>query len=182
MHEIIRKVLAVTLLLTLSSTACAQVGGGMRRGGGPAGDSDRARPDTAMRRDEMPMMGANEQVQMQLNSVRSALKLTPEQAAGWQVYENRVVDLLADLRRGTVQPEGGGALKQIEARIDVVRNRLTALEEIAEAATKLYASLGDEQRTVADRVLAGTVPALYSGMGTMPSRRDGRAPGSERQR
>jgi hypothetical protein len=180
MHDI-RKVLAITLLLALSSIASAQVGGGMRRGGGPANDGDRARQDAAMRGDTMPMMGANDQIQMQLNQVRSALRLAPEQAASWQVYENKVVDLLADVRRGVMQPEGGGALKQIDARIDVVRNRLTALEEIAEAAKKLYASLSEEQKTVADRMLAGTVPALYSGIG-MPQRPGGRPSESERRR
>ena len=176
-----RTAFIIVLLAMLSAQASAQYGG-MRRGGGPASDGERARPDAAMRRDEMPTMGANDQVQMQLNQVRSALRLAPEQAPGWQVYENKVVALLEDLRRGVVQPQGAGALKQIDARVDVVRNRLTALEEIAEAAKKVYASLNDEQKTVADRMLPGTVPALYSGPTGMPPRPGGRPGEFERRR
>ena len=177
----IRTVLAVVLLAALSEQAGAQYGGGgMRRGG--MGDGDRARPDgSAMRRDEAPFMGPNDLVRMQLNNVRSVLKLTPEQAAAWQVYEDKVVNLLDDLSRGAGQPQGGNALKQIDWRVNVVRNRLTAMEDIAEAANKLDASLSEEQKTVTDRTLAGTMPALYSGAGA-PGRPDFRRGDGERMR
>lgn len=152
-----RCVLTILLIAALSGQAAAQYGG--RRGGA---DRDRARSDPAPR-DEVTTMSANDQVRMQLSSVRSGLKLTPEQASVWQVYESKVVDLLDDLSRGVNQPQGGNALKQIDSRIDMVRNRLTAMEDIAEAANKLYAGLSDEQKAMADRTLAGTLPALYSG-------------------
>ena len=156
MHRV-RVAFALLLLAAVCGQAAAQHGG--RRGGG---DRDRARSDPAPR-DEVTTMSANDQVRMQLSSVRSGLKLTPEQASVWQDYENKVVYLLDDLSRGVNQPQGGNALKQIDSRIDVVRNRLTAMEDIAEAANKLYASLSDEQKAMADRTLAGTLPALYSG-------------------
>ncbi len=155
--RVARWVLTLLLIAAFSGQAAAQYGG--RRGGA---DRDRARSDPVPR-DEVTTLSANDQVRMQLGSVRSGLKLTPEQASVWQVYENKVVDLLEDLSRGANQPQGGNALKQIDSRVDVVRNRLTAMEEIAEAANKLYASLSDEQKTMADRTLAGTLPALYSG-------------------
>src|SRR5258706_5060654 len=153
----VRVAFALLLIAAFSGQAAAQYGG--RRGGA---DRDRARSDPVPR-DEVTTMSANDQVRMQLSSVRSGLKLTPEQASVWQVYENKVVDLLEDLSRGANQPQGGNALKQIDSRVDVVRNRLTAMEEIAEAANKLYASLSEEQKAMADRTLAGTLPALYSG-------------------
>ena len=128
--------------------------------------SGRRRPPEGSRtetpRDEVTAISANDQARMQLVNVHSALKLTPEQAPAWQVYENKVVGLLDDLSRGFNQP-GGNALKQIDARVEVVRNRLTAMEDIAEAAVKLYGGLSEEQRTTADRMLPGTLPALYSG-------------------
>jgi LTXXQ motif family protein len=153
----VRIAIALLLLMAACGQATAQYGG--RRGGA---DRDRGRPDPAPR-DEVTAMSPNDQVRLQLTNVRSALKLTPEQAAVWQAYENKVVSLLEDVARGVSQPQGGNALKQLDLRIDVVRNRLTAMEDIAEAAGKLYASLSDEQKAMADRTLAGTLPALYTG-------------------
>jgi hypothetical protein len=115
-----------------------------------------------MPRDEVTTMSANDQARLQLSNTHVALKLTPEQAPAWQAYENKVVDLLDDLSRG-IHPAEGGALKQINARVDVVRNRLTAMEDIADAATKLYGVLTEEQKSTADRMLAATLPTLYSG-------------------
>jgi len=121
-------------------------------------------------------MSANDQIRLQLTDVRLALKLAPEQAAAWQSYENKVLELLDDLSRGMAPPAPGeSAPKQIERRLDVARNRMTAMEELSEAATKLYAGLTEEQKGVADRMLAGTVPVLYSGTPTA-SRGDGRPP------
>jgi hypothetical protein len=153
----IRIAFALLLLVAVCGQATAQYGG--RRGGA---ERDRARADPAPR-DEVTTMSPNDQVRLQLTNVRSGLKLTPEQASVWEVYENKVVSLLEDLSRGLGQPQGGNALKQIDSRVDVVRNRLTAMEDIADAANKLYASLSDEQKAMADRTLAGTLPALYTG-------------------
>jgi len=49
-----------------------------------------------------------------------------------------------------------------------VRNRLAAMEDIADAASQLYAVLSPEQRKVADDLLPTTVPALYSGLPEFP--------------
>jgi hypothetical protein len=169
----IRTTLALLLLAAVCGQAAAQPGG--RRGGT---DGDRTRQESP-RRDEVTAMSPSDQARMQLANVRSALKLTPEQAPVWQAYENRVLGLLEDLSRGVNQPSGVNALKQIDSRIDVVRNRLTAMEDIAEAANKLYASLSDEQKSMADRMLAGTLPALYSGT---PARTEARRGDGDRTR
>jgi LTXXQ motif family protein len=158
----VRTVFALLLLIAVCGQAAAQYGG--RRGGS---ERDRARPDP-VQRDGVTTMSPNDQARMQLSNVRSTLKLTPEQDSVWQAYENKVVGLLDDLSRDANPPQGGNAVKQIDSRVDVVRNRLTAMEEIAEAANKLYASLSDEQKAMADRALAGTLPALYLGT---PARR-----------
>ena len=46
------------------------------------------------------------------------------------------------------------APKRLDALADVARNRLTAIEDIADAGKALYAALTPEQRTLADRRLA----------------------------
>jgi len=58
-----------------------------------------------------------------------------------------------------------GALQQIARKVDTVRKRLTAMEDIQEAASKLYAALDDKQKLTADQLLPSTIPALYSGLG-----------------
>ena len=152
--------IALALAAFVCGDASAQYGG---RRGAPGGGG-RSEP---IPRDEVTTMSANDQARLQLSNARMSLKLTPEQAPAWQVYENRVVDLLDDLARGLSAPEGN-ALKQIDARIDVVRNRLTALEDISAAAAKLYAALTEEQKSTADRMLAATLPTLYSGAPLRP--------------
>ena len=113
----------------------------------------------------LPDATQSDPARAQLASVRSALKLTPEQAPNWQLYEAKVIDLLEDLGRGfTPPPAGVTAIRQIDARVDVVRNRLTAMEDIADAAAKLYSGLSDEQKGTADRLLAATLPTPYPGM------------------
>jgi hypothetical protein len=162
----LRLPLVFFLGLALAGPACAQFGGGTggsRRGGAGGGAENRARsaePSAGVTR-----LSQNDQIRLQLTDVRLALKLTPEQAASWQAYEDKVINLLADLSRGGEVPMGGSALLQIEGRIDIVRNRLTAMEDLSDAAKKLYAGLSDEQQTLADRMLPGTVPTLYSGAG-----------------
>src|SRR5262245_57999610 len=155
--------IALALAIGVYGDAAAQYGRRATPGGGAGAGS---RPEQ-MQRDEVTTISANDQARFQLSSARQALKLTPEQAPAWQVYENKVVDLLDDLARGISAPEGS-ALKQIGARIDVVRNRLTALEDIADAAAKLYGVLTEEQKGTADRMLAATLPTLYSGAPLRP--------------
>lgn len=115
---------------------------------------------------------AAEQAQMQLNNARRALRLTPAQDPLFDTYQDRVVALLEDLDRG-VPPTtvADSAIKQIDRRVDLLRNRLAALEDIADAARRLYGALAPEQKEAADRVLPGTLPAMYQQ--TSPFRDDG---------
>ena len=149
--------LVLILSLAFAGQACAQFGGGTRRGG-TAGSSteSRARPSEAL--SDVTRLTANDQIRLQLTELRLALKLAPAQAASWQDYESRVIALLDDLGRGADVSRGGGALKQIERRVDIVRNRLAAMEDLSDAAKKLYDGLSDEQKAAADRLLPGTVP------------------------
>lgn len=56
------------------------------------------------------------------------------------------------------------ALQQISRKVDTLRNRLTAMEDIRESAGTLYAALDADQKLTADQRLISTVPALYAGL------------------
>lgn len=123
---------------------------------------------------------ASDQAHMQLNQARRALRLTPAQGPLYDVFQERVLALLADMNRGvpptTVEDS---ALKQIDRRVDLLRNRLAAFEDLSDAARRLYAALAPEQKETADRVLLGTLPAMYQQ--TSPFRGDGAARERSRQ-
>ena len=137
-------------------------GDGMRGGGrgGPA-DNDR---NPRSGRDQRPAMQENSeaQVEYRLDLLREDLKLSSDQQSAWQSYADKVKALASDISRGrgrrqlAMQPN---TLQQIDQAVDVARNRLTALEDIASAAKALYAALSPQQRSVADPRLATIIPA-----------------------
>jgi hypothetical protein len=101
--------------------------------------------------------------------VQQRLKLQPSQQPVWDAYARRVQALMQDQLRGVPRgPDDEDALHQINRRVDIVRNRLAAMEDIADAAAQLYTVLSPEQRKVADELLPTTVPALYSGLPEFP--------------
>lgn len=158
--------LVVVAFVLVATEAAAQFGGGFGPGrmGPPGGGSMEGGPQgrppvTASGSHLIPM------IEQQLVEARIQLGIRLEQEELWGAYQERVGALLADqLRPRPTNETQGNALQQVERKIDIVRNRLTALEDIAEAAGRLYAALDDAQKEKADRLLAGTVPALYSGL------------------
>lgn len=158
--------LTAALALGHAADSSAQFGGPMGgMGGGPPGGGPSGRPRESVMASGSHLIATVEQ---QLDNLRFQLKLRPEQESAWANYEEKVGALVADQLRPTAPEAGeaGSALSQIERKIDVVRNRLTAMEDIADAANRLYEKLDETQRSVADRLLAITVPALYSGLAT----------------
>lgn len=121
------------------------------------------------------------QIQEQLRTTADALKLKPTQVALWDAYQEKVGALMADQMK--IPPYRAGrqaAPQQIAQKVDIVRNRLAAMEDIQESANKLYAALDDEQKKTADSLLPGTVPALYSGLGGDGGSSRQSGPGNER--
>lgn len=157
-----RIVLVSFLLLTACGPVLAQFGG-TRRGGADGGEG-RARQRPGSELSGVTRLGTNDQIRMQLTNTRLALKLSPEQEAAWQAYESKVVSLLEDMTRGASAPESENALKQIDRKVDLARNRLAAMEDLSDAAKRLYAGLSVEQKATADQTIPGTVPALYVGL------------------
>ncbi|HYL90926.1 MAG TPA: hypothetical protein VEU32_19410 [Burkholderiales bacterium] len=74
----------------------------------------------------------------------------------------------------TPQPSGRAVVQKVDRIVDVARDRLTALEDIAQAAKDLYAKLTPEQQSAADPRLANlmTMPLGQPGGGPAgPGRR-----------
>jgi hypothetical protein len=148
-------------LLAASLIAQAQENSRARRGGPPVPDE----PD----RGAIERHALGGEFSAHVAEVQQRLKLQKAQQAAWDAYARRVQALMLDQLRGVPRgPDNEDGLHQINRRVDIVRNRLAAMEDIADAAAQLYALLSPEQRKVADDLLPTTVPALYSGLPEFP--------------
>ena len=146
----------VAAALAMAPVAFAQAPGPGGRAGpsgmgsGPSGMG--ARPPG----DARPLApNVTELVNMRLSQLEEDLNLRAHQLAPWNKYRERVLGLLDDVRRaGRVSAIETPAPQRLDALTDAARNRLTAIEDIAEAGKALYAVLTPEQKAVADRRLA----------------------------
>jgi hypothetical protein len=150
----------VTVSAALESFA--QFGGGTQ-GGGMRGS--RGRPDGAAREQRPPVRdNSPEQIEDRLGMLEEDLHLTPGQQAAWQATEEKIIAYAADIGREQSRGLPGDAtlnsIQQIDHTVDVARNRLTALEDIASAARTLYATLTAQQKSIFDPRLANIVSAL----------------------
>lgn len=135
---------AVALLLAVfvAAGASAQMRG--KRGG---------RPETkSTQRESIDLFYATSE------ELRADLKLTEVQTPLWEAYVRKVVALKEDMARQRARARSDGpaadAPHALDRLVDVQRDRLAAMEEIADAGRALYRALGDEQKTVADARLA----------------------------
>jgi hypothetical protein len=160
--DTILAVLSMVAMAAAATEAMAQ----FRPGGGMRGSRD---SQAGYGRDQRP--GGEQGPAMQEDAVslteyrlqllREDLKLTSVQQPLWDAYADKVSALAADISRergrlkATLQLN---ALQRIDRSVDVARNRLTALEEIASAAKALYGRLAPEQQSLADARLATTLP------------------------
>jgi len=165
--------IAAPALAALALAACAPAGGpgGARgEGGPPDGDARRGPPESqggpslgSMRSRDEARQWLLAQNTRQLAEAQRQLRLTPAQVPAWDAYAASVGALVHDLGRFDADPVNATSMQRMDRRVDRARNLYTALEGVSEAMRGLYAVLSDEQRLVADRVLAGTVPSLYEG-------------------
>ncbi len=173
------KILAVLLMVVMAAgatEAMAQFRGGVPGGGmrgsrdGQAGYSRDKRPGgeqgPAIQEDAVSL------TEYRLQLLSEDLKLTSVQQPLWDAYADKVSALAADISRergrlqATLQLK---ALQRIDQSVDVARNRLTALEDIASAAKALYGRLTPEQQSLADARLATTLPTnTVAGVGGAP--------------
>ena len=157
-------VAGVIVLLAAAQVSAQFPGGGGTQGGragkggarGPGGD-EREPSQAAV------LAGLAEQARYQLREFEEDLKLAPAQRAAWVAYSDKVQRLADDVfrTRNAVRFPGGTAPEQLEYVAETLRNRLTAVEDIADAGKALYAVLTPEQKSIADGRLARiSIPLL----------------------
>ena len=141
---------ALALVLAAAATpALAQFGGSGRRRGGSAGGDRQGRPDEKAAPERVNAL------EVTLHELHEDLKLTPEQEPLWQSYADKVRALAGDVARESARKPAPASLpQQLDRQVDAARNRLTALEDIAQSAKALYAKLAPEQQPAADPRLA----------------------------
>ena len=148
-----RQLIALAGGALLADRAFAQLGrrgrGGMDSGGmGPgAGQGKAGKPEPT------PVL------EVTLHELQEDLKLVPEQQPLFDAYAETVRGLANDVvreRQGQSAAKAASVslLERIDRNVDGLRNRLTAVEDIAQAAKTLYARLNPEQQRAADPRLA----------------------------
>jgi periplasmic protein CpxP/Spy len=135
------------LLAGIASAALAQLGGARRgrRGGG----------DDQKKGGEEPRVN---QIEVTLHEFHEDLKLTDAQEPAWENYVTKLRALASDVaRESRSRPAQLGLVQRIDQIVDSARNRLTALEDIAQSAKSLFAGLTPEQQKMADPRLANLI-------------------------
>jgi len=163
---VIRRKLFGLSFATLSLAA----GGALAQTGGRGKGRDRG-GDKAGAREPANML------EVTLHEFHEDLKLSPAQEPAWLAYEDKLRALEADIARERRQSAQMGVLLRIDRAVDVARDRLTAVEDIAIAAKTLYGRLSPEQQETADPRLANLI-SLPFGFGTAAGAGAERAPRS----
>jgi hypothetical protein len=133
------------LLAGVTTAALAQFGGRRGRRGG----------DDQKKGGEEPRV---DQIEVTLHEFHEDLKLTGAQEAAWEDYVAKLRALARDVaRESRSRPAQLGLVQKIDRIVDSARNRLTALEDIAQSAKALYAGLTPEQQKMADPRLANII-------------------------
>jgi hypothetical protein len=98
-------------------------------------------------------------IEVTLHEFHEDLKLSAEQEPLWEAYVERIRALMSDIARENVQRAKAqiGVLQRVDRIVDMARDRLTAVEDIAVSAKALYARLTPEQQQVADPRLANII-------------------------
>jgi hypothetical protein len=162
---------SIAILALAAADAKAQFRGGVRGEGrgGPDNGSKESRPPTQENRVD--------QLEQLLEELREDLKLTPEQQSAWQTYATKIRAMASDIARERNRGRANAQsdpVQRIDHSVDVARDRLTALEDIASAAKTLYASLSPDQKSAANPRLATIIPMSPDGVLSSPPERTGR--------
>ena len=140
-----RQWLALIAVPLVVGNAFAQFGGRRRREGG----------DEQKKSGEEPRVN---QIEVTLHEFHEDLKLTDSQEPAWESYVAKLRALASDVaRESRLRPPELGLVQRIDRIVDSARNRLTALEDIAQSAKALHAGLTPEQQKMADPRLANLI-------------------------
>jgi len=159
--------LAAALLTGLFAVSAALESFAQFGGGTPGGSArgSRSRPDGEQREQRPPVQdNSPEQIEDRLGMLEEDLQLRADQRAAWQACEEKIIAYAADIGREQTRRLPGDAtlssIQQIDHTVDIARNRLTALEDIASAAKTLYGTLTVQQKSVIDPRLANIVSSI----------------------
>lgn len=159
-----RKLLALLGGALVADRAFAQFGRRARgsMGGGGAAEG-KAKPE------------ATPVLEVTLHELEEDLKLVPEQQPLFDAYAETLRGLANDVarqRQRSAKAASATLVERIDRNVDTLRNRLTAVEDIAQAAKALYVKLNPDQQRVADPRLATLMLLPLSQEGPMkpPSR------------
>ena len=149
-------------------------GGGRPFGGPPGGATQGPRPAADGNVVEL--------IDFRLGLLEEDLKLANPQLKAWETCAERVRALAADIARERAPSQALApptAMQQMTRAVDIARNRLTALEEIAGAAQRLYDVLTPDQKMLADSRFPTILP-LLAGIASQGSALDaGERPGAQ---
>jgi len=145
-----KRALLAGALALVALPAAAQYGGRRRGGmGGDSGQKGGGGPEGG--KEPTPVLETT------LHEFHEDLKLTGDQESLFERYAESIRALGRDVQRDRSSSASAAKLElmqRIERNVDAMRNRLAAVEEIADAAKALYALLRPEQQSVADPRLA----------------------------
>jgi hypothetical protein len=178
------------LAMAVAAPGYCQFPGGSpagRGGGSKGGEGMRmGSPERQGKEEANPVQNLVAVVTYRLDLLEEDLRLTPDQRGAWKNYRDRVLGMADDMARATRTLASGEmtAPQRLDRLTDVVRDRLTAMEDVADAGKRLYASLTPVQQQLADRrlavalmPLAGAEPAAAGGR-SQPARGPGEPPRS----
>jgi len=155
-----RELIALVGGAFIADRAFAQFGrrgrGGMGGGGGAEGKA--GKPE------------ATPVLEVTLHELEEDLKLAPEQQPLFDAYAETLRGLANDVarqRQSTAKAASATLVERIDRNVDTLRNRLTAVEDIAQAAKALYAKLNSDQQRAADPRLATLMLLPLSQEGAM---------------
>ena len=158
----------LAIAVVFSSLVFAQFPGGPGTGAQRSmGAGKAARPNQS--RDQAGV-DVSAPVQIQLDKLEDDLALTSQQTAAWNAYADKILAFADDMTRAQFfartasVPKDATAAQQLDQLADRARNRMTAMEEIAESGKALYATLSSDQKKIADRRLVLPMLSLANGL------------------
>ena len=180
--------IALVALLAAAPAARAQGPGGTSKGQSPLGSHLKPPPPDAPRVADLPV-SLTGQAQVVLDKMQDELRIGAHQQRAWDAYASKILRYADDLARARysardLQDGGMTAPQQLERLSEIASNRMTAVEEIVESGRALYATLGSDQRPIADKVLVLLPLRLVSRslVGTGPMVDEGPPPAAGRPR
>lgn len=155
-----------TVLLTaaLGLSACASMGEAHRHGMGQgptatqeAGEQDMQRPMMGMMTPLVGCHGAHGDAEARLASLRTALSITPSQAAAWHAYAEayranaaRMSGMMSMMESRTQGSAPSSVPERLRHHETMMSQHLASLQALRAAIDTLYAALSDEQKAAAD--------------------------------